>query len=100
MSDDSQDLIRLPFEKAKEFGRPNWYPMDVGVLENRILNLTNRVFRESDYGVPTFLEFARNHRVVLELDETRWPPAVTLKGVHQASGPASESARTRVRSDL
>ena len=100
MSDDSRNLIRLAFEKAKESGRPNWYRMDVGVLKNRIPNLTNRGFRESDYGVPTFLEFVRNHRDVLELDETRWPPAVTLKGVHQASGSASESAPTRVRSDL
>ena len=100
MSDDSRDLIRLAFEKAKESGRPNWYRMDVGVLKNRILDLTNRGFREPDYGSPTFMEFVRSHADVLELDETRWPPAVTLRGVHQESEPASESTRTRVRPDL
>ena len=100
MSDDSQELIRLAFDKAKRSGRPNWYRMDVGVLKNRILDLTDRSFRESDYGVPTFLGFVRNHSDILELDETGWPPAVTLKGVHEESESASESAPTQVRPDL
>ena len=100
MSDDSQELIRLAFDKAKESGRLNWYRMDVGVLKNRILNLTNRGFRESDYGVTTFMEFVRSQSDILELDEMRWPPVVTLKGVHQESESASESARTQVRPDL
>ena len=100
MSDDSQELIRLAFDKAKGSGRPDWYRMDVGVLKNRILNITNRSFRESDYGVTTFMEFVRNHDNVLELDETRWPPAVALKGVHQESEAASKSVHTQVRPDL
>ena len=100
MSDDSRDLIRLAFEKARKSGRPNWYQMDVGVLKNRILHLTNQGFRESDYGSPTFMEFVRGHADVLELDEMRRPPAVTLKGVQQSSEPVSESAHTQVRPDL
>ena len=100
MSDDSRELIRLAFEKAKESGRPNWYGMDVGVLKNRMLDLTNHDFRESDYGAPTFMEFVRSHSDVLELDETRWPPAVTLKGVNQESESTSASVRTQVRLDL
>ena len=99
MSDDSQKLIRLAFDKAKGSGRPNWYRMDVGVLKNRILNLTSS-FRESDYGVTTFMEFVRNHSDILDLDETRWPPAVILKRVHQESASDSESVRTQVRPDL
>ena len=74
--------------------------MDVGVLKNRILNLTNRGFRESDYGVTTFMEFVRSHSDILELDETRWPPAVTLKGVHEEPELASEPVRRQVRPDL
>ena len=100
MSDDSQELIRLAFDKAKGSGRPDWYRMDVGVLKNRILNITNRSFRESDYGVTTFMEFVRNHGNILELDETRRLPAVTLKGVHQESEAASKSVHTQVRPDL
>ena len=100
MSGDSQELIRRAFDNAKGSGRPNWYRMDVGVLKNRILDLTDRGFRESDYGVPTFMEFVRSHSDILELDETRRPPAVTLKGMHEESESASESARTQVRPDL
>ena len=100
MSVNSQDLIRFAFDKAKETGRPDWYRMDVGVLKNRILNITNRSFRESDYGVMTFMEFVRSRSDILELDETGWPPTVTLKGVHQESEPASKSANAKVRPDL
>ena len=100
MSDKSHELIRLAFDNAKKSGRPNWYRMDVGVLKNRILNVTDREFRESDHGAPTFREFVRNHSDILDLDENQWPPAVTLKGVHEESESASESARTQVRRDL
>ena len=100
MSSDSQELIRLAFDKAKGSGRPDWYQMDVGVLKNRILDITNRSFRESDYGVTTFMEFVGNHDNILELDDTRRPPAVTLKGVHQEPEAASKSVHTQVRPDL
>ena len=42
--------------------------MDVGVLKNRILDITNRSFLESDYGVTTFMEFVENHDNIMELD--------------------------------
>ena len=100
MFDDSQELIRLAFGEAKGSGRPDWYRMDVGVLKNRILNITNRGFRESDYGVTTFMEFVRSHSDILELDEARWPPAVTLKGVHQEPEPAPNLASAKIRPDL
>ena len=74
--------------------------MDVGVLKNRILNVTNGGFRESDYGCTTFMEFVRSHSEILELDETRWPPAVTLKGAHEEPELASEPVRKQVRPDL
>ena len=100
MPDNSQELIRLAFEAAKRSGRPNWYRMDVGVLKNRILNVTNGGFRESDYGCTAFMEFVRSHSDILELDETRWPPSVTLKGVHEEPELASDPVRKQVRPDL
>lgn len=100
MPDNSQELIRLAFEAAKRSGRPNWYRMDVGVLKNRILNVTNGGFRESDYGCTAFMEFVRSHSDILELDETRWPPPVTLKGVHEEPELASDPVRKQVRPDL
>ena len=100
MPDNSQELIRLAFEAAKRSGRPNWYRMDVGVLKNRILNVTNGGFRESDYGCTAFMEFVRSHSDILELDETGWPPSVTLKGVHEEPELASDPVRKQVRPDL
>ena len=100
MSHDSRELIRHAFDRAKGTGHPNWYRMDVGVLKNRILDLTDRDFRESDYGAPTFMGFVRDHSDILELDETRWPPAVTLRGMDEQSESASESAPIKVRPDL
>ena len=100
MSHDSRELIRLAFDRAKGTGRPNWYRMDVGVLKKRILDVTDRGFRESDYGVRTFMEFVRGHSDILEVDETRCPPAVTLRGMHEQPESASESVPTQVRPDL
>ena len=100
MSHDSHELVRLAFERAKGSGRPNWYRMEVGVLKNRILDLTDRGFRESDHGVSTFMEFVRGHDDILEIDETRWPATVTLKGVYEQPESASESVPTQVRPDL
>ena len=100
MPDKPHELIRLAFEAAKRSGRPNWYRMDIGVLKNRILNVTNGGFRESDYGCTAFMEFVRSHSDILELDETRWPPSVTLKGVHEEPELASDPVRKQVRPDL
>ncbi len=74
--------------------------MDIGVLKNRILNVTNGGFRESDYGCTAFTEFVRSHSDILELDEMRWPPSVTLKGVHDEPELASDPVRKQVRPDL
>ena len=74
--------------------------MDVGVLKNRILNVTNRSFRESDYGCTAFIQFVRSHSDILDLDETRWPPSVTLKGVQDEPELAAGSVRKQVRPDL
>ena len=95
-----QELIRLAFEAAKKSGRPNWYRMDVGVLKNRMLNVTSGGFRESDYGCTAFMEFVRGHSDILELDEKRRPPSVTLRGAHEAPELASEPVRKHVRPDL
>ena len=74
--------------------------MSVAVLKNRILDLTERRFKESDYGASTFGEFVRNHDDILALDATQRPPVAILKGVTPASAGASEARGTRVRSDL
>lgn len=74
--------------------------MSVAVLKNRILDLTERRFKESDYGASTFAEFVRNHDDILALDATQQPPVAILKGVSPASVGESGAKGTRVRSDL
>lgn len=100
MPAESRTLIRRAFEEARKSGRPDWHRMSVAVLKNRILDLTERSFRESDYGAPTFGEFVRNHDDILALDATQRPPVAILKGVSPAPVEAPESTGTRIRSDL
>ena len=99
MPPDSQELVRRAFEKAKETGRPDWYRMSVAVLKNRLLDLTDREFRESDYGAATFLEFVRTQSAILDIDVSYTPPMATFKEAVPA-GAEPISSRTRIRSDL
>ncbi len=97
MPSDPRELIRAAFAKAQESGRPDWQRMTVAVLKNRILDLTEGTFRESDYdyGASTFQEFARNHGDILAFDDTRTPPVAILKG----PSPESGLVQARIRSD-
>lgn len=74
--------------------------MSVAVLKNRLLDLTERSFRETDYGASTFQEFVRLHDDILELDTTTTPPVATLRGVSVESLPSLELRSLRIRSDL
>ena len=100
MVEESRTLIQRAFAKAKESGRQDWYRMSVAVLKNRILDLTERSFRETDYGVLTFQEFIRAHDDILELDESTTPPVAVLKGVSSESQLGSGLWSPRIRSDL
>ena len=73
--------------------------MSVAVLKNRLLDLTERSFRESDYGVTTFLEFVRKQSAILDIDVDQTPPIATFKEAVPA-GVEPMSPRTRIRSDL
>lgn len=97
-------LIIRAFEQARDAGKPDWSQMTTAVLKNRLLVLTNREFRESDYGADTFAEFVARFGDVVALDETTRPPIVRLtetarEGV-PAAGAGSQSARLWIRNDL
>ena len=100
MPPDPQELIRRAFAKVKETGRPDWHRMSVAVLKNRLLDLTERTFRESDHGATTFLEFVRANSAILDVDLSQTPPIAILKEAVLPSGGEPISARTRIRSDL
>ena len=97
MAKNSRRLIEQAFEKAREFGRSDWNRMTVAVLKNRLLDLTDRTFKESDYGSGTFWEFVKGNKDILILDETTTPPVAILKGV---SPNDHASAQSRIRPDL
>lgn len=100
MTEESRTLIQRAFATARESGRPHWHRMSVAVLKNRLLDLTERSFREADYGASTFQEFVRLHSDVLEIDDSAMPPVVTLKGVSAESHSNPETRSLRIRSDL
>ena len=96
MADASRKLIEQAFEKARESGRSDWYRMTVAVLKNRLLDLTDRTFKESDYGAVTFQEFVEKHADILSLDETTTPTMAIFKG----TSPEDDLAGWRIRPDL
>lgn len=100
MVEDSRTLITNAFDKARESGRLDWHRMSVAVLKNRLLDLTDRTFREADYGVSTFREFVTQHDDVLELDESTTPAVATLKGAASERQTDPRSQLSRIRSDL
>ena len=100
MAEDSRKLIRKAFDRARESDRRDWFRMTVAVLKNRLLDLTDRSFKETDYGTWTFLEFVRMHEDIVDLDETMRPPIVTLKGVPFVPPADRKVERSRVRPDL
>lgn len=73
-----EQLIIRAFEQARDAGKPDWSQMTTAVLKNRLLALTNREFRESDYGADTFAEFVVQFDDLVVLDKTTRPPIVQL----------------------
>ena len=100
MAEDSRTLIREAFERARRAGRTDWFRMTVAVLKNRLLDATQRAFKETDYGAATFLEFVRKHEDILELDETVRPPVASLKGESSEHRSELQLERSRIRPDL
>ncbi|MER6462921.1 hypothetical protein ABT278_20920 [Streptomyces sp. NPDC001228] len=75
--------------------------MTTAVLKNRLLNLTERAFKEEDYGALNFTAFVRQYPDLIALDESSAPPKVILVG-DVSSTVVSEAtvAGRRIRPDL
>jgi hypothetical protein len=73
MSDDRERqeqaarLVRAAFLKARASGKPEWAVMKLAVLKNRLLDLSERRFREADYGVAGLREFVAQQSSILQL---------------------------------
>ncbi|MEU9571406.1 hypothetical protein AB0D62_16265 [Streptomyces massasporeus] len=99
--EDGRQLIMQAFEAARRSGRSNWTEMTTAVLKNRLLDATDRAFRESDYGTRNIAAFVKEYPDLLTLDNSTIPPKVRLI---DASWPQDTKAtvvnRGRIRPDL
>lgn len=95
-------LIERAFAQARRSGKAEWWVMAIPVLKNRLLQITDQAFRESDFGASTFREFLQNNTDVLEIDNSFKPGAVTLRSAESVTQPRNvgSSQRSRIREDL
>jgi hypothetical protein len=102
------ELIRAAFDRARESGAPEWRTMTTAVLKNRILDLTDRGFAESDWGAPSFGGFLKLFPDVVTLDLAGRPPRATLVSEEAPAAAPTEAEpgqreigpRRRIRGDL
>jgi hypothetical protein len=98
----ARGLIERAFAQARRSGKLEWWVMAIPVLKNRLLQITEQTFKESDFGASSFREFLQNNTDVLEIDNSFLPGAVTLKSAEPMplSQDISNLQRNRVREDL
>lgn len=94
--ENGRNLILAAFEHAASSGRAS-DRMSIAVLKNRILQLTERSFREEDFDVANMTQFVLKFSDIVELDKHTSPPQVVLRQKDSAAGFTSETA---IRSDL
>jgi hypothetical protein len=85
------------FEAARARGKEDWYEMSVAVLKNRMLDVTNREFDESEFDAESFSEFLRLFPELIDVDTAQRPPRVRLKGVEASSGGTHRSKNSNPR---
>lgn len=88
-------LVVEAFNKARVDGKPGWDRMTLGVLKNRILQITSGTFDERNYGGRRFIELIRGLSDLVAVDETSVPPTVEF-----LEKPIPEAHRDRLRRDL
>jgi hypothetical protein len=96
----ARKLIVEAFERARRLGRSDWQTMTLAVLKNRLLDQTDRSFREQDYGARTMAELVRRYPDLVLLDDGTSPPSVRLLEGEAATIEAAPANRDRIRSDL
>ena len=73
-----RDLFVRAFADAKAKGKPGWRKMHLSVMKNRLLQRSERRFRESDYGGTTMLELVERFPDLLAVGEEREPSVSIL----------------------
>ena len=72
-NEELRELFVQAFADAKAKGKPSWREMNLSVLKNRLLQRSDRHFRESDYGGTTMQELVERFPDVLAIGNGRDP---------------------------
>lgn len=75
----SENLIVRAFALARESGKPDWWAMTIPVLKNRLLLLTNKGFKEADFGAVSFRDFLYRNSEIVRVEEIPHPGYVILR---------------------
>src|SRR6266850_1463987 len=97
------DLVERAFGLARQSGKLDWWTMAIPVLKNRLLLLTNKAFKEADFGATSFRDFLNKIPDVVSVDETPPPGFVILKSAapERFERPSANVFRgERIRADL
>jgi len=76
--DHLRTLVRAAFERAAASGRDDWHCMTTAVLKNRLLNLTNRTFTETEYGASSMPALMRLIPDLVQVASEGYPGRVCL----------------------
>lgn len=68
-----RELLVQVFADAKASGKAEWRSMEIGVLKNRLLQRTERRFREADYDAKNILELVERFPDILHVTDGRQP---------------------------
>ena len=105
--DELRELIVWAFTEARATGKVDWRTMKLGVLKNRLLQLTGRRFREADYGANTMHELVEGISALLAVEDGSQPSvsirdnaaATVTNEENQASDDASDTQDAEVEQD-
>lgn len=100
VSDDPKQLVLAAFAVARDSGKTDWQRMQLGVLKNRLLLLTDRRFDEAQYGAINFQGFVRGLSDLLRIDTSTYPPTAELIVPEAIEADRAKHYGSRVRPDL
>ena len=77
-NEELRELFVQAFADAKAKGKPGWRKMNLSVLKNRLLQRSDRRFREAEYGGTTMRELVDRFPDLLAIGEEREPSVSIL----------------------
>ncbi|WP_437589901.1 hypothetical protein [Sorangium sp. So ce1000] len=89
-----EELIVAAFHQARDRGRPDWRHMTLGVLKNRMLQLSKQAFDEHRFGAASFRDLLADYPALVRVN------GFTVEFLKEESTPEAPLEGARVRADL